>query len=219
MKALQGAVLALKETTIMINIQKLLSRQGQNDGIYGEILAHGIHGNGSEYAIFRRNPDTYLTTRIGYVIDETHGLDYINTTSSMQVQARIRQFFLVDLDDQMFTASLHLESVNLPDKYHQFLNCWICGDYYQFHEHDWEDVLPVFASEEDLEYSVKRLTDKELIRWFENQICKVGKKEFKENIFDPFVIENYLEEFYNSEEFTTAEEQGLIKERVTLKAA
>ena len=200
----------------MINIKKLLSHQGQNDGIYGEILASGIHNNGSDYAIFRRFPDTYLTTRIGYVIDETHALAYTNTLTGKKVQARIRQFFLIDLDDQMFTASLHLESVNLPDTYHQFLNCWICGDYYQFNEHEWQDVRPVFASEEDLEYSIKRLTDKELILWFENQVCKVGKKEFKENIFDPMVIENYLDEFYNSEEFTTAEEQGLIKERVTL---
>ena len=202
----------------MINIKKLLSRQGQNDGVYGEILASGIHNNGSEYTIFRRHPDTYLTTRIGYVIDETHGLDYTNTITSMQVQCRIRQFFLIDLDDQMFTASLHLESVNLPDTYHQFLNCWMCGDYYQFHEHDWQDIRPIFSSEEDLEYSIKRLTDNELIRWYENQICKVGKKEFKENIFDPMVIENYLDSFYESDEFTTAEEQGLIKSNISVAA-
>jgi hypothetical protein len=202
----------------MINIQKLLSREGQNDGIYGEILAHGIHSTGAEYAIFRRHPDTYLTTRIGYVIDEIEGLEYTNTTTGKQVQLRIRQFFLIDLDDQTFTASLHLKSYNLPATYHEFLNCLMCNDYYQFHEHDWQDVREVFASEEDLEYSVKRLTDKELIGWFENQVCKVGKKEFKENIFDPIVLDNYIESFYESEEFTTAEEQALIKSRIRVAA-
>lgn len=218
MKALQGAVLALKETTIMINIQKLLTTHGENNGIYGEILASGIHNNGSEYAIFRRLPNTYLTTRIGYVVDELEGSDYTNTVTGKQVQVRIRQFFLIDLDDQTFTASLHLESYNLPDTYHKFLNCWQAGDYYQFNEHEWQDVRPIFESEEDLEYSVKSLTDKELIWWFENQICKVGKKEFKENIFDRIVIENYLESFYESEEFITAEETGLIKSRISVAA-
>lgn len=203
----------------MINIEKLLKSTGDNTSPYGERLAYGLHDNGSEWTLFRRRPDSYLTTRIGYVVDETHGLEYTNLLTSQQVQCRIRQFFLIDLDDQTFTGSLHLASRNLPGAtYHNFLNCWIANDYYQFHDHEWQDIRPVYESQEDLEYSVKRLTGKELIYFFAGQVLKVGNKDFKQNIFDPMVIESYLDRFYESVEFKTAEDQGLIKSRLSVAA-